>query len=32
LDKTKKSGKSVDPGQTDRFGSRFPKRNPISEV
>jgi hypothetical protein len=22
----------VDLGQTDRFGSRFPERNPISEV
>ena len=24
--------RAVDPGQTDRFGSRFPERNQISEV
>jgi flagellar motor protein MotB len=35
LDQTKKPGQrvqAVDLGQTDRFGSRFPERNPISAV
>lgn len=35
LDQTKKPGQrvqAVDLGQTDRFGSRFPERNQISEV